>query len=42
METTQLDARSMIQLEALNAWKENNYMGTINLPTGVGKTYVIL
>jgi superfamily II DNA or RNA helicase len=42
METTQLDARSMIQLEALNAWKENNYMGTINLPTGVGKTRVLV
>lgn len=42
METTQLDARSMIQLEALNAWKNNNYMGTVNLPTGVGKTRVLV
>ena len=37
-----LTPRDTIQLEALNAWKDNNYMGTINLPTGVGKTRVLV
>ena len=37
-----LDPRSTIQLEALNAWKENGYFGTINLPTGTGKTRILV
>jgi superfamily II DNA or RNA helicase len=37
-----LTPRDRIQLESLNAWKNNNYMGTINLPTGVGKTRVLV
>ena len=37
-----LTPRDVIQLEALNAWKANDYMGTVNLPTGVGKTRVLV
>jgi len=37
-----LTPRDEIQLAALNAWKDNNYMGTVNLPTGVGKTRVLV
>jgi len=42
METQQLSARDKIQLEALIAWKTAGFKGTINLPTGVGKTRILV
>lgn len=30
------------QLEAINAWKENNYVGMLEMATGTGKTFVAL
>jgi superfamily II DNA or RNA helicase len=35
------EAKNKIQMEALSHWKDNDYKGTINLPTGTGKTRLI-
>lgn len=35
------EAKNKVQMEALSHWKDNNFRGTINLPTGTGKTRLI-
>ena len=32
--------KDKVQKEALNAWRDNNYIGTIEAATGVGKTRI--
>lgn len=35
-----VNEREILQYEAIKAWAEQGYRGTLILPTGVGKTFI--